>query len=88
MVGKKVTGFGGTKDGAQTHLYTLENKNGVQAYLTAYGAALVRLLVPDKDKKLRDVVLGYDDAAGYERGGASLGATVGRNANRIGGAQI
>ena len=88
MEEKKVTTFGSTKDGAETHLYVLENKNGVKAYLTDYGAALVRLFVPDKDGNLRDVVLGYDDAAGYERGDASFGATVGRNANRIGGAQL
>lgn len=88
MEENKVTGFGGTKAGEETHLYLLENKNGVRAYLTDYGAALVRLLVPDKDNNLRDVVLGYDDAAGYERGDASFGATVGRSANRIGGARI
>ncbi len=88
MEGQKVTGFGATKEGKETHLYLLENKNGVKAYVTDYGAAIVRLLIPDREGKTRDVVLGYDDAAAYERGTASFGATVGRNANRIGGAQI
>ena len=37
---------------------------------------------------MRDVVLGYDDAASYEKGGAHLGATVGRFANRIAGARF
>ena len=88
METQKVTGFGKIKDGREAHLYLLENANGMKACVTDYGAALVKLLVPDKDQKLRDVVLGYDDAAGYEKGTASLGATVGRNANRIGGAQV
>lgn len=88
MHNQKVTSFGFTKDGKEAKLYTLENKNGIKAYVTDYGAALVRLIVPDRTGALRDVVLGYDDAAGYEKGGASIGATVGRNANRIGGAQF
>ena len=33
-----------------------------------------------------DVCLGCDDVRGYERNGAFLGAVVGRNANRVGGA--
>ena len=60
----------------------------MSASITNYGAALVKLNVPDKEGKLRDVVLGYDDVTGYEKGGGSFGAPVGRNANRIGGAVI
>ena len=81
-----VTGFGTTKDGKEAHLYTLENKNGMKAYVSDFGAVLVSLLVPDQEGKAVDVVLGYDDAAGYEQGDAAVGAVVGRNANRIGGA--
>lgn len=88
MEENKVTGFGRTKKGEEAHLYLLENKNGVKAYLTDYGAALVRILVPDKNNELRDVVLGYDDTAGYEQGDVFFGATVGRNANRVGGAHV
>ena len=53
-----------------------------------YGAALVSLFVRGKDGNPVDVVLGYDNVTGYEKGGDSIGATVGRNANRIGGASI
>lgn len=60
----------------------------MSASITNYGAALVKLNVPDQEGNLRDVVLGYDDVTGYEKGGASFGAPVGRNANRIGGAVI
>ena len=53
-----------------------------------YGAALVHAAVPDKKGSPVDVVLGYDDAAGYEKGGMSVGGIVGRAANRIGGASF
>ena len=81
-----VTGFGTTKDGKEAHLYILENKNGMKAYVSDFGATLARLYVPDREGNLIDVVHGYDDAAGYTRGDAGFGATVGRSANRIGGA--
>lgn len=88
MTDNNITIFGYTKDGTETHLYLLENKNGLKAQVSDYGASLVRLLVPDKEGRIVDVVHGYDNVTGYERGDASIGATVGRSANRIGGAQI
>ena len=88
MTDFKTAEFGKTKDGKDAHLYLLENKNGLKAYVSDFGASLVRLIVPDKDGTMLDVVLGYDSAAGYERGDAGIGATVGRSTNRIGGAQI
>nr|WP_122642579.1 aldose epimerase family protein [Luxibacter massiliensis] len=78
--------FGRIKDGSMAYLYTLRNKNGMCAAVTDFGAALVSLWVPNEKGEKIDVVLGYDDAAGYEAGEAALGACVGRNANRIGGA--
>jgi aldose 1-epimerase len=50
-----------------------------------YGGTVARLVVPDKDGVLRDVVLGYDSLEGYIQGQLYFGATVGRHANRIGG---
>ena len=43
---------------------------------------------PDKDGKLDDVVLGYDDVAAYEANGCFFGALIGRHGNRIGGASF
>ena len=88
MVNQTGIEFGKTKEGREAHLYMLENKNGLTAYVSDFGASLVRLFVPDREGRMIDVVHGYDDAAGYERGDGGIGATVGRNANRIGGAQI
>lgn len=55
----------------------------MEAHITDYGAAVVRLYVPDREGDLVDVVLGYEDAAGYEKGTISFGGLVGRVANRI-----
>ena len=84
----KKESFGFTKNGRETFLYTFENEAGMKICATDLGATLVSVFVPDKDGVLRDVVLGYDDAAGYEKGTEFLGATVGRNANRIGKARL
>ena len=75
--------FGILPSGEETALYTI-SRGGLTATVTDYGAHLVSLLVPDREGNVADVVLGYDDANGYRTGnGAFLGATVGRNANRI-----
>ncbi len=84
----KISDFGATKDGRAAKLYTLTNDAGMSASFTDYGGALVSLLVPDKEEKLLDVVLGYRDVAGYEAGEESLGIPVGRNVNRIKGASF
>jgi len=77
-------GFEQLIDGKQTHYYILKNKNGTQASFTDYGAHLVSLLVKDKNGKLTDVVIGFDDIAGYKTSlSAYYGATIGRYGNRI-----
>lgn len=78
--------FGVTRDGREVYAYTLTNANGVQARVINYGAVLVNLFVPDKDGNVEDVVLGFDSLEGYFGNGSFLGATIGPNANRIGGA--
>jgi aldose 1-epimerase len=75
--------FGRTQDGQQVDLYTLTNKNGVEARVTNYGATLVSLRVPDRNRKFEDVVLGYDTLEGYQNDKAFFGGTIGRYANRI-----
>lgn len=74
--------FGLLPTGEQASLYTI-SCGPLTAQVTDLGATLVSLLVPDSTGNTADVVLGYDDAAGYCSGRAFLGATVGRNANRI-----
>ena len=43
----KISEFGKTKNGEQTHLFTLENSNGMKVKVCDYGATLVSLIVPD-----------------------------------------
>lgn len=68
-------------------LYSIEAE-GVRAVFTDFGAALAGLFVPDREGKERNVVLGYSSAEGYAAGSSSVGATVGRYAGRIGGAEF
>ncbi len=79
--------FGKNAKGEEATLYTFENKNGMTMEVSDFGATLYSLTVPNQEGKLYDVVLGYDTPAGYEGpAGTFFGATVGRNANRIGNA--
>lgn len=80
--------FGITSKGEAAKLFRLKNKKGMTAAVSDYGASLVEVCVPDRNGKLTDVVLGYDDVSGYETGSQSIGATVGRIANRIKGAEF
>ena len=73
----------GVVDGKAVSLYALENRNGVVAKITNYGALLTSLHLPDRDGKLSDVVLGFDNLQGYLDGHPYFGCTVGRVANRI-----
>ena len=80
--------FGITKDGSKPYLYKMKNDAGMEVQVSDFGATLVNVTVLDQDKNPVEVVLGYEDAAGYENGTAAIGAIVGRNANRIGGACV
>jgi aldose 1-epimerase len=75
------------KTGDQTVMqYTLANKKGMQVKVIGYGATITYIAVPDKDGVFENVVLGYDSLNRYVAGTNYFGATIGRYANRIGGA--
>ncbi len=75
--------FGKAKCGCAASLFTIENKNGLKAVVSDFGALLVELWVPDKDGKFDDVVLGYDTIEPYYACPTHFGATIGRSGNRI-----
>ncbi|CAL1357788.1 unnamed protein product [Linum trigynum] len=78
----------GAGDG-ETKIGTYELKKGKMSLkVTNYGAHMMSFIVPDKYGKLNDVILGYDTAEAYKNDTNSFGATVGRVANRIAGAQF
>lgn len=80
--------FGTTKDGQAASLITLENKNGMRLSMTDFGAAIVSLMVPDREGHPVDVMLGYQDVSAYEPDTCAFGATIGRVGNRIAGASF
>ena len=75
--------FGITREGYKTHIYTYTDNSGMQISVTDYGASLISVIVPDKNGKMRDVVLGYDTVTGYERQIQCVGSVIGRCCNRI-----
>lgn len=75
-------------DGAPVQRITLRNPQGAFARLTGYGAMFTELHVPDREGKLGDVALGFDDLQTYLKGHPFFGNTTGRYANRIAGAKF
>ncbi len=76
--------FGTTKDGQKADLYTLTNANGLVAKITNYGGTVTELWVPDRDGKLGDILLGFDNVKDYEEKSPYFGCLIGRYGNRIG----
>jgi aldose 1-epimerase len=74
----------GQADGKPVSLYTLRNKAGMEVTITTYGGAVTSLKVPDRNKTMGDVVLGFDQVGGYQTTTSYFGALIGRYGNRIG----
>ena len=75
--------IGSTKGGQEVTFYEMKNKNGLTATVTDLGATWLGMEVPDREGKFKDVLLGYDTVAMIYENPGSLGAIIGRNANRI-----
>lgn len=75
--------FGRLKNGRKVDLYTLENNSGMKVEITNYGGIIVRLFVPDREDKVKDIVLGYDQLEQYLDDSNYFGALIGRYGNRI-----
>ena len=75
--------FGSMPDGTPVEIYTLRNNNGMKVRIITYGGIVQSIKVPDKDGRLDDVVLGYDNLDGYLKNSPLFGAIVGRYGNRI-----
>ena len=72
-------------DGRQVDLFTLENNNGVKVQVSNYGGVIRRILVPDKNGKIEDVVLGYKTPQEYIKNPEYFGALIGRSTNLMAG---
>lgn len=80
--------FGSTPDGREVMLFTLTNTTGVQVEISNYGGIVTRLYVPDRDGRLGDVVLGYNNLDDYIKSSPYFGCIVGRYGNRIAGGRF
>ena len=85
----KAEDFQTTVDGKATDLYTITNGT-LTMQVTNFGARVVSLWMPDRDGKMADIVLGYQNIDRYINNGGErfLGSVVGRVANRIGGGKF
>ncbi|GGE91936.1 aldose epimerase family protein [Sphingomonas prati] len=72
-------------DGTVIETITLTNKAGLTARVLTYGATLQAVIAPDRNGRMADVVLGYDDLKSFVDYPNFFGVTVGRYANRIAG---
>jgi len=75
--------FGTLPDGRTASLFTLTNAGGMSAEVTNYGGIITRLLAPDRDGRMADVVLGFDTLESYLADSPFFGALIGRFGNRI-----
>ena len=78
--------FGKYPDGRDIMLYTITNGKGMQVSVTNIGAALVKLMVPDRQGGFADVVLGFERGEDYLDNDSFVGVVIGPSANRIGNA--
>jgi aldose 1-epimerase len=74
-------------DGSEVVIYTLKNEK-MEVQVLNYGGYVHSIMVPDRTGKVADVVLGFDDPAGYyaanhAKGNPFFGPIIGRYANRI-----
>ncbi len=79
--------FGVMPDGTAVELYVL-TAGALSCDVITFGGSLQSLRVPDRTGRPVDVLLGFDTLEPYRTHGKSLGALVGRYANRIGGARF
>ena len=76
--------FGKTNENKEVYLFKITNKSGASVSLISLGAGIQSVCVPDKNGKIEDVVLGFDDVDGYLGPTCGFsGLVVGRWANRI-----
>ncbi len=81
--------FGQDGLGNSVEAITISNQNDTRVKIASLGATIVSFARRDKNGKMQDIVLGYDDVSDYlEQNEYYFGATVGRNANRISGAKL
>ena len=77
--------YGTLSTGEEAHAWIMTNSNGCSAKFTDYGARIISIMVPDRDGKMGDVIVGPDDLTAFENAQPErfLGCVIGRYGNRI-----
>ncbi len=75
--------FGKTRDGQEVYMFKLETKGGLKVSIISYGGTITSLEIPDKNRNLVDIVLGFDNLEQYLGDHPFFGAIIGRYGNRI-----
>lgn len=75
--------FGQTPSGESVTLFTLRNTSGMEVQIMNYGGIITKILTPDKNGAIEDVVLGFETLDEYIKDTPFFGASVGRYGNRI-----
>jgi aldose 1-epimerase len=68
--------------------FVLQNAGGASVSLITLGATVTELRIPDRDGRLDDIVLGFDQLQAYQTRSPYFGCTVGRVAFRIPGGRF
>ena len=71
------------KNGNINDVYTLRNRNGMEADILTYGGRLIRLSAPDRCGNFLDCIVGPKRPEDYYEENPYFGAIIGRYANRI-----
>jgi len=80
--------FGRNPSGEEVMLYTLANARGTMVKITPFGGIITSIIVPDREGRMGDVVLGFDALADYTDKVPFFGAIIGRYGNRIAGGRF
>jgi aldose 1-epimerase len=75
--------FGTMPDGRKVEMFHLKNASGMEVDVITYGGAVQSIKVPDKNGKIEDVALGFDNLDDYLHTDTYFGALIGRYGNRI-----
>jgi aldose 1-epimerase len=79
----------GTFEGKTVTEYTLTNAHGMQVSVINYGGTITKIVTPDKNGAMEDVVTGFESLDGYlQKGDPYFGALIGRYGNRIASAKF
>ncbi|MBQ7213490.1 MAG: hypothetical protein IJS25_03040 [Bacteroidales bacterium] len=77
-----------TPDGRAARIFRLTNRQGASVDLCEWGARWMQARVPDRNGRLGDTLQGYVRPEEWLTDNCYRGATIGRYANRIGGAEV